>query len=99
MKQILARWTRTYRKFGMEKAVPSTSKNTGSNSVSQNLINWQILQLLTVLSQWLDNIETAYVKKTSDKGKVKKTCVQKQKTSAQTSHVTASGHQDELNIF
>ena len=55
--------SRTYKKFSMETEVPCTSRDTSSDPSSQNLINQQILHQLTVLSEWLDNIESASVKK------------------------------------
>ena len=73
----------TYKKFGTERHVPSTSKDTGSNPVSQILINQQILHQLTVLSEQIDSIETASVKKTNDQTKIKKTRSKKTKISTQ----------------
>ena len=79
--------TRTYKKFGTERQSPSTSKDTVSNPVSQTLINQQILQQLTALSERLDSIETASVKKTNDQTKIKKTRSKKPKTSIQVTTV------------
>ena len=71
--------SRTYKKFVTERQVPSISKDTSSDPPSQNLINQQILHQLTVLSERLDSIETASVKKTNDQTKIKKTRVKKGK--------------------
>ena len=73
--------SRTYKKFVTERQVPSISKDTSSHPPSQNLINQQILHQLTVLSERLDSIETASVKKTNDQTKIKKTRVKKSKIS------------------
>ena len=71
--------SRTYKKCAMEREVPSTSRDTSSDPSSQNLINQQILHQLTVLSERLDNIETASVKKTNYQTRIKKTRVKDQK--------------------
>ena len=75
--------SRTYKKFAMEREVPSTSRDTSSDPPSQNLINQQILYQLTLLSERLDSIETASAKKTNDQTKIKKTRVEKSKISTQ----------------
>ena len=73
--------SRTYKKFATEREMPSHSRDTGSDPLSQTLINQQILHQLTVLTEWLDSIETAPVKKTNDQSKIKKTRVKKTKIS------------------
>ena len=69
--------SRTYNKFAMERKAPSHSKDTSSDPLSQTLINQQILHQLTVLSERLESIESASVKKTNDQSKIKKTRVTK----------------------
>ena len=83
----------TYKKFGTEREVPSTSTDMGSDSLSQTFINQQILHQLTVLSERLDSIKTVSVKKTNDKSKIKKTRVKKTKTNVQATKVTGSAHE------
>ena len=69
----------TYKKFATQRQKPSHSRDNGSDLLSQTLINQQILHQLTVLSEQLDSIETASVKKTNDQSKIKKHVLRNQK--------------------
>ena len=61
--------SRTYKKFATERETPSHSRDT--SSLSRTLINQQVLHQLTVLSEQLDSIETASVKKTNEQRNIK----------------------------
>ena len=78
---------RTYKKFVRE--IPSTSRDTSSNLSSKTFINQQILNQLTVLSEWLDR-NCVSENKTNDQSKIKKTCVKKPKTSVQPTEIIVS---------
>ena len=77
----------------MERDTASTCRETGWDPISQTLINQQILNQLTVLSAQLDIIETASVKKTKDKSKIKKTRAKKSKATVQATEVTGSAQE------